>query len=99
MPREPFAAVVALLELVALDHRPHRAVEDEDSALQLFVEQIGRRHGVLFRPARAAARALRAAAGFTPRATSTVKGSPVRRAPTLTAMSRNPAPVNKSRSI
>ena len=30
MVAEPLAAEVVFLELVGLDHRPHRAVEDED---------------------------------------------------------------------
>src|SRR6185369_16235931 len=36
---EARAAEVRLLERVALDHRPHRPVEDEDPLLQLFAEQ------------------------------------------------------------
>ena len=38
MVREPLAAEVRLGQLVALDHRPHRAVEDEDPRRQQRVE-------------------------------------------------------------
>jgi hypothetical protein len=39
--REPLAAVVRLLELVPLDHRPHGAVEDEQALLERGGELLG----------------------------------------------------------
>ena len=38
MRREPLAAEVRLGQLMTLDHRPHRAVEDEDPRREQRVE-------------------------------------------------------------
>ena len=94
-------------QLVALDHRAHRAVEDEDAlreqgaacrmrAVECHVRSSCVRHAVLA-PSRGASFVLRVRsrcrlAGFVPLAISTVNGSPVRRAPTPTVTSVSPAP-------
>ena len=42
---EPLAAEVRFRQLVALDHRPHRAVEDEDALRERALERAGRVDG------------------------------------------------------
>ena len=72
----------------ALDHRAHRAVEDEDPAAPAGVE---RRARVRFTCLRVFVSCV-VACGFVPDAMSTVNGSPALRAPTPTRTSRSPAP-------
>ena len=38
--REPFAAIVGFDQFVALDHRPHRAVEHDDPTIEGFAQGI-----------------------------------------------------------
>src|SRR5262249_40031281 len=50
VPREALATVVRLGQAVALDHRAHRPVEDEDAAAEQLVQgagDVGRSHGAL----------------------------------------------------
>jgi hypothetical protein len=42
--RKPLAAVVRLLQLVTLDHRPHRAVDDEDALLEKVADLLFNAH-------------------------------------------------------
>ena len=42
---ETFAAIVGFAELVGLDHRPHRAVQDEDALGEQGMQQGGAGHG------------------------------------------------------
>ncbi len=88
---EALAAEVGLGQLVPLDHRAHRAVEDEDALREQSSSQSCRSSCMLVR-AFAWLRAIRG--GFVPDATSTVNGSPALRAPTPTLTSRSPAAVS-----
>ena len=81
---EPLAAEVGLLQLVPLDHRAHRAVENEEALGEQCVESFRR----------ASFRRL----PLVPAAISTVNGSPVRRAPTRTIVLVNPASCNRPAS-
>ena len=91
----------ASVELVALDHGAHRAIDEQQPALTRFLQlQGGRtRHRT---PPRADVRrpsALRAAPpALRPLATSTVNGSPFKRAPTSTRTSSSPARKSQSSS-
>ena len=50
------AAVSGLIQLVALDHRPHRAVDDEDPLLQRFEKFVHKQKTPPVRGRRPAAR-------------------------------------------
>src|SRR5688572_12126688 len=78
MRRKPLAAKVFLLQLVPLDHRPHRAVQNQDALGEQFVELIGDVH-LFSNDCRS------------PLAISTVNGSFSRRAPTRTTVFPKPA--------
>ena len=92
MVREPLAAEVGLGQLVPLDHRPHRAVEDEDALREQRVERVSRivsAHRWPLPVRLVSSWSWRA--GLVPDAISTVNGSPALRAPTPTLTSRRPA--------
>ena len=82
---EPFAAKVGLRQRVPLNHRPHRAVEDQDPLREKRFELCPDISFHLFRPSeRVAVFLARLVSPFTPEAINTVNGSPALRAPTPT---------------
>jgi hypothetical protein len=78
MRRKPFAAKVFLLQLVPLDHRPHRAVQNQDALCEQFVELLRDVHHF-------------SSSCRSPLAINTVNGSFSRRAPTRTTVFSKPA--------
>src|SRR5204863_502161 len=94
---EAFAAEVALRQAVALHHRPHRAVEDENARGEQRVElraDVTCHRWSLF----AFFAAFASIARFAPTAINTVNGSPALRAPTPTRTLERPASLSMLRS-
>src|SRR6185503_393315 len=71
---QPLAAKLRLCQPITLNHRPHRAIEQEDAPGEQLVKAGGRRHRALLAPL----------------AISTANGSPALLAPTLTRTSARP---------
>ena len=81
MRAEPLAAEVGFGELAPLHHRAHGAIKDQDAFGEQAFKRIECRHRVFF-------------GGLVPTARITVNGSLVRRAPSATRTSLNPARVS-----
>src|SRR3954469_19241383 len=97
MRAEPIASEIRLRQRVALDHRPHRAVEQEDAFRQKVVESIDGRHAYRW-DLGFAMWDLGFAAVFSPLASSTANGSPGLLAPTWMRTSARPAPRSSASS-
>src|SRR5690242_15971437 len=91
MAREPLAAEVRFRQLIALDHGPHGAIENENAFREQAIERVPefRAHSVTF--CFATCFRVLVAADFVPDAINTVNGSPAFRAPTPTRTSESPA--------
>src|SRR6185503_10461864 len=87
-------AEVGLRQPIALDHRPHCAVEQEDAFREEIVEAADCRHAIAVRERwglGCGLWALRLTDAFSPLPISTAKGSPALLAPTCTRTSESPA--------